>query len=277
MGSQSKRTGSKSVATGSKIIAPGSQLITQPDLVMETLKTGGGFGFSVTKPTALVDYSTEFTLACIILDISPSVNPFKAGIRGALIAAIKGCQMSPRIDSIMARAVLFNSVLEELHGYVPVGTIDPDAYKQFECAHLTALHDAIGEAVDSMLIYGKRLRDSDFTVNGCLYAVTDGLNNDSSKYDVDDLCALFKDAVQGEKIESLLSVLVGVNADEYIEGRRIGDVLQELQQKVGITQYIDIGKATPKELAKLGGHISKSVSSQSMHVHSGGPSQPVPF
>jgi hypothetical protein len=88
---------------------------------------------------------------------------------------------------------------------------------------------------------------------------------------------LFKDAIQGEKISSLLSVLVGVNSDGYNGNARIGDILEQLQTKVGITQYIDIGKATPKDLAKLGGHISKSVSSQSKRVKSGVASQPIPF
>jgi hypothetical protein len=247
----------------------------EPVPEMEMLTTGGGFGFSVTKPEELE--STEYTLVTIVIDTSPSVEAFKDSLLQALKDAVKGCQMSGRVDYILLRVVLFNSSLTEVHGFIPVGSVDPDSYKSFRCRDLTALHDAIGEAVDATLIYGEKLRASDYTINACVYIVTDGLNNDSTKYDVDDLAKLFKDAIQGEKVSSLLSVLVGVNSNGRDGGQRIGDILQKLQATVGITQYIDIGNATPKELAKLGGHISKSVSSQSQRVKSGAASQPIPF
>jgi len=254
----------------SKSIAVG-----QPVPEMEVLTTGGGFGFSVTKPTELE--STEYTLVTIVIDTSPSVQGFKTALLQALKDAVKGVQMSGRVDYILLRVVLFNSNLTEIHGFIPLGSIDSENYQSFKCDALTALHDAIGDAVDATLVYGERLRASDYTVNGCVYIVTDGLDNDSHHYDAVYLAKLIKDAVQGEKIGSLLSVLVGVNSDGYDGNERIGDKLQQLQAKVGITQYIDIGKATPKDLAKLGGHISKSVSSQSKRVKSGSASQPVPF
>lgn len=242
---------------------------------MENLVTGGGFGFSVTKPEELE--STEYTLVTIVIDTSPSVEPFKASLLQALKDAVKGCQMSGRVDYILLRVVLFNSIRTEVHGFIPVGSINPDNYEEFKCSNITALYDAIGEAVDATLVYGEKLRASDYTINACAYFITDGLDNDSRKYDVGDLATLIQDATKGEKISSLLSVLVGVNSNGYDVNSRIGDVLQKLQTKVGISQYIDIGSASPKELAKLGGHISKSVSSQSQRVKGGGVSQPVPF
>ena len=254
-----------------------SKIIQEGDPIpeMESLVTGGGFGFSVTKIDELD--STEYTLVTIAIDTSPSVDGFKDPLLLALKNAVLGCKLSGRVDYILLRVVTFNSSLTEVHGFIPVVSIDPDSYDPFRCTALTALHDAIGEAVDATLIYGEQLKASDYKVNACVYIITDGLNNDSRKYGVNDLAALLKDAVQGEKVSSLLSVLVGVNSNGRDNGRRIGDVLEELQEKVGISQYIDIGDATPKQLAKLGGHISKSVSSQSQRVAGWTVSQPIPF
>lgn len=249
--------------------------VGEPVPEMEMLTTGGGFGFSVTKPEELE--STEYTLVTLVIDTSPSVEGFKDGLLQALKDAVKGCQMSGRVDYILLRVVTFNSKLTEVHGFIPLGSVDPDSYSVLKCANLTALHDAIGEAVDATLIYGEKLRASDYTINACVYIVTDGLNNDSTKYDVDDLAKLFSDATQAEKVSSLLSVLVGVNSNGRDGGQRIGDILQKLQTAVGISQYVDIGDANPKALARLGGHISKSVSSQSQRVKSGTASQPIPF
>ena len=266
---------SKSAVSKSMKAAMSVQIIPTEAPEMLDLKTGAGLAFSVTKPTELE--ATEYTLVTIVMDISPSVSGFKALLEEAMRSAIKGCQMSGRVDNILIRIVLFHSLLKEVHGFIPAATIDPDNYEPFKCAGLTALHDAIGESVDATLIYAKQLRDSDYAVNGCVYIVTDGLDNDSAKYDIADLVALIKDAEQGEKLSSLLTVLVGVNSNAFDNGKRIGDVLKELQANVGITQYVDLGDASPKNLGKLGGHISKSVSSQSQRVKSGAPSQPVPF
>jgi len=237
--------------------------------------TGGGFGFSVTKPEELD--STEYTLTTLLFDISGSVRPFSAALKAALKDAVKGIQTSGRVDYILLRTVLFNTNLQEVHGFIPVGAIDPDSYADFVCDGMTALHDAIGAALEATLIYGEKLRASDYTINACVYIITDGLDNASHEHDMADLAKMIQDATQGEKVSNLLSVLVGVNSNGVDGGVRIGDKLQQLQANVGITQYIDIGNTGPKELAKLGGHISKSVSSQSQRVKSGTASQPIPF
>lgn len=250
--------------------------VGEPVPEMETLVTGGGFGFSVTKPEELD--STEYTLVTIVVDASPSVEGFKDGLLQALKNAVEGCQMTGRVDYLLLRVVTFNSELTEIHGFIPMGSIDPGSYQALQCAGLTALCDAIGEAVDASLTYGEKLRAADYTINACVYCITDGLDNNSRKYDDRRLAQLFTDAAQGEKVSSLLSVLVGVNSGGLTnKGESIGDILQRFQAKVGISQYVDIADANPKALARLGGHIVKSVSSQSQRVNSGGASQPVPF
>jgi len=82
-----------------------------------------------------------------------------------------------------------------------------------------------------------------------------------------------KEAVKTESMESIVSVLNGVNtlADQ------LGDYLKEFADEAGFTQYVEIANATEKQLAKLGGFISQSISSQSQALGTGGPSISLAF
>ncbi len=74
-------------------------------------------------------------------------------------------------------------------------------------------------------------------------------------------------AISGEIVESMVTVLVGVNASEYKYE------LDNFYQEAGLTQYIDAGEATKGKLAKLAEFVSQSISSQSQSLGTGGPSQ----
>ena len=82
------------------------------------------------------------------------------------------------------------------------------------------------------------------------------------------------DAVKGEKLESLVSILVGVNTDA---STGLNQYLDQLRQDAGFTQYISVDKADEKTLAKLASFVSRSISSQSQALGSGGPSQSLTF
>ena len=77
----------------------------------------------------------------------------------------------------------------------------------------------------------------------------------------------FTKARTSEKLESLISILIGINVGNY------GQELQDYQQKTGMDHYIDVGDATPRKLAKLAAFVSQSISSQSQALGTGGPSQ----
>jgi len=71
-------------------------------------------------------------------------------------------------------------------------------------------------------------------------------------------------------LESLVTVLVAINATQCQRE------LDAFRGEAGLTHYIDMGDATASKLAKLGGFISQSVSSQSQAIGTGGPSQQIP-
>jgi hypothetical protein len=78
-------------------------------------------------------------------------------------------------------------------------------------------------------------------------------------------------AVQGEQLESMRTILIGVNAVQY------ASTLTQYASDLGFDQYEDIGNASASTLAKLGAFVSRSISTQSQALGTGGPSQVLSF
>jgi hypothetical protein len=137
---------------------------------------------------------------------------------------------------------------------------------------MTNLYDAVFEAAAALNEYARVLSDQDFEANALLYVITDGDDNQSSN----SIAAVREELQRGiklEHLESLKVILIGVNVDDLVIKRK----LEQFKVEANIDQYIDAGDATADNLAKLGGFISKSISSQSQAVGSGGPSQNITF
>lgn len=238
---------------------------------MEEHQIGGGnFTFSGTRVESLG--ATEYTLVEIAIDVTGSISGHEDNLRDALIVAVKACKKSPRSDNLLLRVIKFSTSLsggiEEIHGFKPLSEINPDDYERFVTGGLTPLYDAAYSTVGAMLAYGKQLTDNNFGVNGIIFVITDGGDNKSVSTP-----RMVKDAVDkavsGESIESLITVLIGINAAHSTAE------LADFQKQAGFTQYIDAGDATPGKLAKLAEFVSQSVSSQSQALGTGGPSQAI--
>jgi uncharacterized protein YegL len=243
-----------------------------PRLIDATMATGTvrgiqAYGFSATKIEHLG--ATEYTLVTIAVDISGSVSGFEDELRKSVIAAVESCQKSPRSMNLLLRLILFSTSIphgiEEVHGFKPLADIDPNAYQHFLPGGGTPLYDASFSAVGATNAYGKQLMDQDFLANGIVVVITDGDDNSSSA-----TTAMIKKEMErgtkGEEIESLIAIVIGINATLY--KHRL-----ELLETEANMQYIDAGDASPSKLAKIAGFISQSVSSQSQSLGTGGPSQ----
>ena len=108
----------------------------------------------------------------------------------------------------------------------------------------------------------------DFLANGIVFIITDGCDN-ASQSTPKMIKKQVNKAVKGEDIESLISILIGINAADCTHE------LEDFRQEAEIDQYIDAGKATKSKLAKLADFVSQSVSSQSQALGTGGPSQKI--
>jgi hypothetical protein len=239
--------------------------------VMETGNIAGmqGFSFSGVRTEHLG--ATEYTLVSIAVDETGSTDGFENDLRNSLIVAVEACQKSPRSDNLLLRVIKFSTSfhngVEEIHGFIPLADIDPqNDYPTFRPGGMTPLYDAVFSSVGAVNAYAKKLMDDDFLPNGIAFIITDGFDNHSTttpnmiKQEIDK-------AVTGEDIESLITILIGINAQDYRAE------LENFQREADIDQYIDAGDATKGKLAKLADFVSQSVSSQAQVVGSGGPSQ----
>ena len=86
-----------------------------------------------------------------------------------------------------------------------------------------------------------------------------------------DVRAELSRGVRAESLESLRTVLVGINATQC------RNVLETFQADAGIDQYVDVDEATPQKLAKLADFVSRSISAQSQSLGTGGPSRSLTF
>lgn len=231
----------------------------------------GHYGYSATRLEDLG--AAEYTLVTIVNDVSPSVSGFVKEMEKCLREIVKACRLSPRADNLLVRLVTFHGRMEEVHGFKLLEQSNPDSYRKvLRIGSATALYDAAENAISAVADYGKQLTDADFAVNAIVFVITDGEDN-ASTLGIRHVREALARAVQTEAVESMVSVLVGVNVDEP----RIGAYLQDFKNEAGFTQYVEIGKADAKALANLADFVARSISVQSLALGTGGPSQSLTF
>lgn len=233
--------------------------------------TGSHYGFSATRINDLG--AAEYTLVTIAADVSGSVGGFEKDIEKAIKEVVKACRHSPRADNLMLRLVMFDHNLKEIHGFKPLMGCDPADYDGcLRIGGTTALMDAAHNAVSAVAQYGKDLADNDFEANGIVFVMTDGLDN-ASTMSAGDVKKAFSKAIRSEALESLVSILVGVD----VSSPHVSAGLSKLEKDVGFDRYIEIGKATSATLAKLADFVSRSISAQSRALGSGTASASLSF
>ena len=234
---------------------------------MDTHSIGGStFQFSAKKIESLG--ATEYTLAVLVIDRSGSTDGFEEDIDAAVKVAVQGCRKSPRADNLMLRVIIFDHEVIEFHGFKPLPDCNEADYDRVCIPRgTTALRDAVYSAVKSAMDYGQQLVDN---------VVTDGMDNAS---DVSDrmVADALRDARRTEALESIMPVLIGVGIGAAEDESDLSDYLKRFKDDAGFQQYIFIGSATSGKLAKLGGFISESISSQSQALGSGGASASLSF
>lgn len=236
---------------------------------MDKIAIGGSnFSFRGTRIEHLG--ATEYTLVTIAVDETGSVAGFADELRNMLITAVEACKKSPRSDNILVRVLTFSSTykqgVNEIHGFKALAEINTADYPAIAPGGMTPLCDAVFSAIGATNAYGKKLMDDDFGVNGIAFVITDGGEN-ASTATMKMVKEEAKKSVAGETLESMISVLIGINA-----GAAAAD-LAIFQNDAGMTQFIDAQDATARKLAKLADFVSRSVSSQSQALGTGGPSK----
>ena len=248
-------------------------IATNDDQVIE-IPGPGNFQFSAVRIEDLG--ASEYTLVTIVCDISGSVMHFADDLLGCIKTIVKACKKSPRAENLLVRLLLFNDKLFEIHGFKDLSNINPDDYKELEPDGFTALFDASYDGIGATVEYAKRLIQQDFECNGAVYILTDGMNNRGSMTPLT-IKDKISSTLQGEEIESLVTILVGLHAPGQPWEHAVKASLDLFYKEADLTQFIDIGDATPQRLAKLANWVSESVSSQSQALGTGAASQQLTF
>jgi len=232
---------------------------------------GSNYGFSGTRIGGLG--ACEYTLVVLAADVSGSVHGFKKEIEKCVGEIVNACRKSPRADNLMLRLTAFDNRLEEIHGFKLLSNCNPKDYRGvLRTGGATALYDAAYNAAASATQYGKDLADNDFDCNAIVFVITDGDDNSSSLTAKNVKEALSR-AVTDEALESVVSILIGVNVQDPAMAR----YLLDFSGRAGFTQYVEIEKADAKTLARLAEFVSRSVSAQSQALGTGGPSRSLTF
>lgn len=237
----------------------------------QTALPASHFGYSAERLENLG--AAEYTLVTIACDASGSVYGFQKQLEKTLQSIVQACRQSPRADNLMLRLVEFDSTLREPHGFKLLERCNAADYDNvLHIGGATALYDAAENAISATTDYAKQLAAGDFSANAIVFVLTDGMDNASTLTP-----RLVKDAltqaVSEEALESVVSVLIGVN----VQDRTVGGYLQDFRTDVGFTQYVEMDKADAKTLARLADFVSRSISAQSQSLGTGGPSQSLTF
>ena len=235
---------------------------------------GHNFQFSAARIDDLG--ATEYTLGVVVLDVSGSTTQFRPEMERALKSVVEACKRSPRADNMMLRVVKFDDDVEEIHGFKPLPGCALHDYDQcLSGGGTTALYDACYTSIQSACTYAEALYDHDFDVNAVVFVITDGCeyprgNSVATRKMIKDALSA---SVESEQLESIVSVLIGVNAGE----RRLRKYLGEVKDECGFTQFVPLDGADAATLARLGDFISRSVSAQSTSLGSGAATQSLVF
>lgn len=247
-----------------------------PDLMgkndSEVYKTVNGFEFSGVEIDELE--ASEYTLAVVLVDETGSVSGFEQELEKCIKATVDACKKSPRSENLLMRVGKFGShipgSIEEIHGFNILSNLNTKDYSgTIHPNGGTPLLDATLDSIETMEAQAKILVDQEYLCNGIFFILTDGGENASRKASYKKISEAFKRIRKNEELESITSVLVGVD-DAMCQSD-----LDDFKNKCGIDKYISMGDVSPGKLAKLAQWVSQSVSSTSQALGSGGPSQPI--
>ena len=232
---------------------------------MMTHNAAGTFGYSAVGMGKLG--GTEYTLATIVRDVSGSVQDFVNELNAATAEIVKACKHSPRHENLLVRLVDFSTQVMERHGFKLLEDCDPVEYLsggKYEATiyDMTALYDAALDGIGAAIDFGAQLTKDDYSVNGCVYVITDGLRNCGKVTNAVAIRRALDRVKSEEAMESLIVVLIGVNVTDSSVSRH----LKELERDGGFTKYLEVKDAKEGGLAKISQFVSKSISTESQKI-----------
>jgi len=235
------------------------------------------FTFSGDDPEDIKDPSDEYTLVSIAEDVSPSTSGVRQLMCDGKKIVNQACKKNPRVDKLMIHYTKFGSSIEEDHGFKPVSEIDENDYQpSMTIGGSTCLYDATYNSLAALQRYAEILDKSDIGCNGIAFVYTDGMDN-ASTLGPQSIVDKLEEIKMKEIMESVKIIVIGFYDSNASYAAEIKQYLEDFVHDIGLDQFVDIGSLTPAQAAKTFGFVSQSISSQSQHLGTGGPSQNLTF
>jgi len=238
----------------------------------------GGFKYSNTAIEKLD--ASNYTLGTLVVDVTGSLGGRENDLTRIMREIVKKLKGEDTARNILWRVVIFSSAIgvEEVHGFKLLMDIDPDAdYPVVNCFGGTALFDAVGSAIDATVVEAQRLDDEEYDSNAILVFLTDGDDNDSRVYpEPKNVKEKVVEAMRSEALESIRTILVGVNPDGLGSSswkQVVSQKLSEFHAEADLTEYVDMEDFTDDTIKKIILQVSSITSDTSKMLGSGGPSQ----
>lgn len=233
---------------------------------------GSGYGYTGAAIDALP--SNENTIAFGLFDESGSTRSFARQMELCVQEFVRSLRHSA--DKIIYRHCHFDTEFREIHGYKPLSEcLETDYDGIWAGGGQTALFKSEDNVLAATLDYAEKQAAKKYIVNAFGYFMSDGQNylpGQPNAPTQDDVRMRNARCIASESLESINTIMIGVNADAGIRRE-----LEAHSNYVGFTQFIPIEKADEKTLAKIMGFISRSLQATSVALGSNGPSKSLTF
>jgi len=238
------------------------------------LVPGGTFGYTAIPVTNLQSFKNCIALS--LFDESGSTRSFKRLMEAAMNKITLFLRNSPEADKIIWGHYQFDTELTEVMGLTPLREVPDDRFDGcWAGGGRTGLYHGECRMQEILRAYAAEQVAMRYVCNGILATLTDGLNYAPAGDPGHDFTEAmvkeeFAKTVMCEDLESLVSILIGINPDKDVQKK-----LEAHAELVGYTRYLPVEKADEKTLSRIAGFLSQSIISQSQNVATGGPSQKI--
>lgn len=231
---------------------------------------GGNYGYTGAAMDAIT--ALENTLAVTLFDESGSTRHYATEMEKVVKEIVKSLRFCPRADNLVYAHYHFDSNFREVLGFTPLAQVNESMFDNcWAGGGRTTLYDSCDRVIRSIGDYGRQLAEKRYQVNGFFCCLTDGMDW-GSQLQAPDVKVAFEEVMQAEALESVMSILIGVNDDPDVQND-----LKAFADVAGFSQYIAAKNADAQTLAKIGGFISKSIQAQSQSLGTGAQSASLTF
>ena len=159
---------------------------------------------------------SDFTELVFILDRSGSMSGLESDTIGGFNSML--AKQKDGGASVLVSTVLFNHESKVIHDRCDIREIPLLTEKDYEPAGMTALLDAVGDAIKHIKLVHRYIRPEDVPARTMFVITTDGMENSSRKFSSNEVRAL----IEGQKKVGWEFIFLGANIDSVETARSIG-------------------------------------------------------